>query len=125
MDTNISGAVFVQTNDAASNQVVAFRTGEDDALSPLGTYETGGRGTGVPHLPSQGSIVVAEGHLLVANAGSDDVSVFAIGADGLTFVDRAPAGASPRSVAVHAGSSTSSVLPESPACAWAPTGGWR
>ena len=78
MDTNTSGAVFVQTNDAASNQVVAFRRGEDGALAQLGTYDTGGRGNGMPHLPSQGSIVAAGDHVLVTNPGSDDVSVFAI-----------------------------------------------
>ena len=103
MDTMITGAVFVQTNDAAANQVVAFRRGADGTLAALGTYETGGRGNGVPHLPSQGSLAVAGRHLLVTNAGSDDVSVFTIGMDGLTFVDRAPAGTSPRSVAFHDG----------------------
>jgi 6-phosphogluconolactonase len=102
MDT-MTGAVFVQTNDAASNQAVAFRRGEDGSLSHLGAYETGGRGNGVPHLPSQGSLVVAGGHLLVTNAGSDDLSVFTIGPDALTLVDRAPAGVSPRSVAAHGG----------------------
>ena len=103
MDTNTSGAVFVQTNDAASNQVVAFRRGEDGALAQLGTYDTGGRGNGMPHLPSQGSIVAAGDHVLVTNPGSDDVSVFAIGPDGLVFTDRAHAGPAPRSVAVHDG----------------------
>ena len=103
MDTITSGAVFVQTNDASSNQVVAFRRNDNGGLSPLGTYETGGRGNGVPHLPSQGSLTVAGEHLLVTNAGSDDVSVFAFGDDGLTLTGRASAGASPRSVAVHGG----------------------
>jgi 6-phosphogluconolactonase len=101
MDTT-SGAVFVQTNDAAANQVVAFSRTDDGRLAAAGTYDTGGRGNGTPHLPSQGSLVVADGFLLAVNAGSDDLSVFAIG-DGLKLVDRAPAGVSPRSVAVHAG----------------------
>ena len=101
MDTITPGAVFVQTNDASSNQVVAFGRSAAGALARLDTYETGGTGNGVPHLPSQGSLVVAGDRLLVTNAGSDDVSVFAIDDDGLTLVDRAPAGASPRSVAVH------------------------
>jgi 6-phosphogluconolactonase len=100
MDT-IDSAVFVQTNDAASNQVVAFSRGEDGGLAPVGTYATGGRGTGSPHLPSQGSVVVAEGRLFVANAGSDDLSAFVINPAGLELVDRAPAGMSPRSVAVR------------------------
>jgi 6-phosphogluconolactonase len=97
----IDSAVFVQTNDAEANQVVVFSRGEDGGLASVGTYATGGRGTGSPHLPSQGSVVVAEGRLFVANAGSDDLSVFAIGPAGLELVGRAPAGMSPRSVAVR------------------------
>jgi hypothetical protein len=93
--------VFVQTNDAASNQIVMFSRREDGGLASVATYDTGGRGTGSPHLPSQGSVLAADGRVLVANAGSDDVSVFAIGPDGVTLVDRAAAGSSPRSVAAH------------------------
>ena len=94
-------AVFVQTNDAASNQVAVFGRGPDGGLEAHATHETGGRGTGAPHVPSQGSVVAAGGRLFVTNAGSDDVSVFAIEPAGLRLVDRAPAGAGPRSVAVH------------------------
>ena len=100
MDT-MTGAVFVQTNDAASNQVVAFSRSEDGALSLLGTYETGGKGNGTPHLPSQGSLAVSGDRLLVTNAGSDELSVFSIRPEGLALVDQAPAGSAPRSVAVH------------------------
>ena len=39
--------------------------------------------------------------VFVTNAGSDDISVFAIDPAGLRLVNRAPAGTSPRSVAVH------------------------
>ena len=48
------------------------------------THATGGRGNGIPHLPSQNSIVVSPDarFLLVANAGSNDVSVFAIAPGG-------------------------------------------
>ena len=40
--------VFVQTNDAAANQVVAFSRGDDGSLETLGWFDTGGRGDGVP-----------------------------------------------------------------------------
>ena len=76
-------AVYLQTNDAEKNEVVAFRRSADGTLSTLGTYATGGRGTGKPHLASQGSIVAAGDRLLVVNAGSDDVSLFAVTPDGL------------------------------------------
>jgi 6-phosphogluconolactonase len=96
-------AIFVQTNDAAANEVLAFERGADGSLAPLGAVATGGRGTGVPHLASQSSIVLSAdgGWLLVVNAGSDDVSLFAVQADGLRLADRvASGGLTPTSVAV-------------------------
>src|SRR5215208_7226107 len=55
----------------------------------VGQYSTGGRGTGQPHLPSQGSVVLTDDgrSLLVANAGSDEVSVFAVESDELRLTD--------------------------------------
>ena len=99
-----AGAVYVQTNDADDNQIVAYRRSGDGALAPLGTYSTGGRGNGQPHLPSQSSVALSgDGRwLLVANAGSDDVSLFAVEADGLRLADRVRSGGSgPTSVAIH------------------------
>ena len=52
-------AVYVQTNDATKNEVLAFERGADGRLAPLGRFATGGRGTGKPHLPSQSSIVLS------------------------------------------------------------------
>jgi 6-phosphogluconolactonase len=101
MDT-LDGAVFVQTNDAGANSVLAFARDGEGRLSPLGSFATDGRGNGTPHLPSQGSVVVAGGRLFVANAGSDDVSVFEIGVEGLALAGVTPSGgSSPRSIAVH------------------------
>ena len=99
------GAVFVQTNEV-ENKVVAFRRGPDGALTEVAAYETGGAGSGEPHLPSQGSVVLTAdgGHLLVTNAASDDVSTFAVAGDGtLQLLGRTPAGPAPRSVAEHQG----------------------
>jgi 6-phosphogluconolactonase len=95
-------AVYVQTNDAENNEVVAFSRDAEGKLSPLGSYATGGRGTGKPHLPSQSSIVISGDRVLVVNAGSDDVSLFAIAPDGLSLLDRAASGGSmPTSIAVR------------------------
>jgi 6-phosphogluconolactonase len=99
-------AVYVQTNDAADNEIVAFGRVEDGALAPLGRYSTGGRGTGERHLPSQGSVVLSDDGrwLLVVNAGSDELSLFAVEADGLRLADRVGSGGSrPTSVAVSGG----------------------
>ncbi len=103
-DVTTPNAVYVQSNDAAGNQVLAFARATDGNLDSIGSYDTGGRGTGTPHLPSQGSVVLSDDgrHLLVANAGSDDVSVFAVAANGLALAATVPSGGSaPRSIAVH------------------------
>jgi 6-phosphogluconolactonase len=99
----MTAAVYVQSNDAARNEVLAFSRSDDGGLTALGRYEAGGRGTGQPHLPSQSSIVLGgDGRwLLVVNAGSDDVSLFAVEADGLRLADRVGSGGTtPTSVAV-------------------------
>jgi 6-phosphogluconolactonase len=98
-----AAAVYVQTNDATANEVLGFERGEDGRLVALGRFPTGGRGSGQPHLPSQRSIVLGRDgrQLLVVNAGSDDVSLFAVERDGLTLTDRvASGGVRPTSVAV-------------------------
>ena len=94
-------AVYVQTNDANGNRVIAFARAADGTLSPSGDYATGGAGDGVAHLTSQGSVVLTGdgGHLLVTNAGSDSLSVFAVTSDGLELVQAVPTGEAPRSVA--------------------------
>jgi 6-phosphogluconolactonase len=99
----MSPAVYVQTNDATDNEIVVFRRAENGSLAPAGRCSTGGRGTGVPHLASAGSVVLSDDGrwLLVVNAGSDELSLFAVQPDGLRLVDRAGSGGSkPTSVAV-------------------------
>jgi 6-phosphogluconolactonase (cycloisomerase 2 family) len=96
-------AVYVQTNDAAENEIVAFGRAEDGSLALLGRYSTGGRGTGQRHLPSQSSVVLSEDGrwLLVVNAGSDELSLFAVEGEGLRLADRVSSGGSgPTSVAI-------------------------
>ncbi|HSD77610.1 MAG TPA: beta-propeller fold lactonase family protein, partial [Solirubrobacteraceae bacterium] len=94
--------IYVQTNDAERNEVVAFDRAADGSLSSLGRFETGGRGSGVPHLASQSSLALDGERLLVTNAGSDELSLFRVTADGLELAGRARSGGSaPTSVAVH------------------------
>jgi 6-phosphogluconolactonase len=98
-----TAAVYVQTNDATANEVLAFARQADGTLTSLGRFATGGRGTGRPHLASQSSLALADDrrHLLVVNAGSDDVSLFTVEDDGLRLADRVgTGGATPTSVAV-------------------------
>ena len=42
----MSLAVYVQTNDATENEVIAFSRAEDGALTPLGRYSTAARSGG-------------------------------------------------------------------------------
>src|SRR5438876_10691825 len=98
--------VYVQTNAAGRNEVIAFDRSDDGRLEQLGSYETGGRGSGVPHLASQSSVVLTDdgSWLLVVSAGSDELSLFAVEPDGLRLTAQAPSGGSaPTSVAARAG----------------------
>ena len=85
-------AVFVQTDNTAGNQIVAYQREGDGALSPAGTYDTGGlggilNGSVVDHLASQGSLTYdPENQVLYAvNAGSNTVSVFSVNGDSLSL----------------------------------------
>lgn len=100
-----NGAVYVQTNES-TNKVVAFGRAADGALTEVGRYDTGGAGDAEPHLTSQGSVVLTSDgrHLLVTNAGSDDVSLFTVTDDGgVELAGRTPAGPAPKSVTEHGG----------------------
>ncbi|MDQ3515996.1 MAG: lactonase family protein [Gemmatimonadota bacterium] len=87
-DDDAVGAVYVMTNEAAGNSVIAYRRAEDGRLSPLGTFPTGGRGTGRTRLSSQDPVTLSPDNrlLFVANVGSNDVSVFSVRDDGLERV---------------------------------------
>ncbi|MGH2595781.1 MAG: lactonase family protein [Actinomycetota bacterium] len=99
-----AGAVYVQTNEP-DNHVLGFTRAADGALTPAGSTATGGKGDGVAHLTSQGSVILTQDgqHLLVTNAASDDLSVFTVGMSGLSVVDVVATGAQPKSVTEHAG----------------------
>jgi 6-phosphogluconolactonase (cycloisomerase 2 family) len=96
-------SVYVQTNDVERNEVLAFGRAADGTLAPRGAVATGGRGTGKPHLASQSSVALSDDgrHLLVVNAGSDDVSLLAVDAGEVRLADRvASGGTAPTSIAV-------------------------
>jgi 6-phosphogluconolactonase len=100
-----SRGVYVQTNDESGNHLVAFARGADGVLSAGASFPTGGAGDGVAHLTSQGSVVVAGdgGHVLVTNAGSGDVSLFAVSGAGATLLQTVATGSAPKSIAEHDG----------------------
>jgi 6-phosphogluconolactonase (cycloisomerase 2 family) len=101
-----AAAIYVQTNERESNKVIAFRRAANGSLTSLGTFDTGGAGLGAPHLTSQGSVVLTgDGrHLLVTNATSDDISVFAVRGEGLELIQTfATGGSAPKSATEHEG----------------------
>jgi 6-phosphogluconolactonase len=100
------GAVFVMTNAADKNQVVAFDRATDGTLSHEQSYDTGGRGSGGVNDPleAQGSLTLSQDHvfLFAVNAGSGNVSVFGVKGSDLTLLDKTPSGGSePVAVAEH------------------------
>jgi hypothetical protein len=81
-DNRPVGGVYVSTNGANGNAIVAFARHENGALDKLGEFTTGGLGIGGggDPLQSQGSVVVSRNHqrLFVVNAGSNSISTFTI-----------------------------------------------
>jgi 6-phosphogluconolactonase (cycloisomerase 2 family) len=84
--------------------VLAYWVAAGGTLTPIGSFATGGDGTGAG-LGSQGAVTLADGGhaLLVVNAGSNTVSYFRILSNGtLWLVDSAPSrGSDPVGVTVH------------------------
>jgi 6-phosphogluconolactonase (cycloisomerase 2 family) len=97
--------VFIQSNESEGNRVFAFPRGADGRLGDPAVVETGGRGDGVPHLTSQGSVVLTSDgeRVLVTNAGSDDLTILSAAAQP-EVLSRVPSGGSaPKSVTEHDG----------------------
>jgi len=102
-------AVFVQTDNTAGNQIVAYHRNHDGTLTLADTYATGGsggvlNGSVVDHLGSQGSLASdpAHGLLYAVNAGSNTVSVFSVYGDQLDRRQVVGSGGTfPVSIAVH------------------------
>jgi 6-phosphogluconolactonase (cycloisomerase 2 family) len=99
------GAVYVQSNDATANEVVAFSRAEDGKLTEVGRYETGGVGSGSFEDAAQGLVLgsaageaspiqnVDQADLLFApNAGSGTISVFRVTPTGLDLASQISSG---------------------------------
>ncbi|MHB8242707.1 MAG: lactonase family protein, partial [Solirubrobacteraceae bacterium] len=77
--------VFVQSDNLAGNQVIAYDRATNGRLTRLADYNTGGlggalEGSVVDHLASQGALAYDRdaGLLFAVNAGSNTVSVFVV-----------------------------------------------
>jgi 6-phosphogluconolactonase (cycloisomerase 2 family) len=102
-------AVFVQTDNTAGNEIVAYHRAANGALRQVAAYPTGGlggilAGSAVDHTASQGALSYDPLHnlLIAVNAGSNTVSVFAVHGDRLALRQVVSSGGTfPVSVAVH------------------------
>ncbi|HUA11969.1 MAG TPA: hypothetical protein VMA83_08195 [Solirubrobacteraceae bacterium] len=80
-----TNTVFVQNDNKAGNQVVAYHRASDGTLTQTGVFGAGGlggqlEGSVADHLGSQGSLAYdgADNLLFAVNAGSDTVAVFGV-----------------------------------------------
>jgi 6-phosphogluconolactonase (cycloisomerase 2 family) len=99
-----AGAVFVMTNGADNNEVIAFDRSANGTLAERNHFDTGGRGSGgvTDPLESQGSLTLSQDHslLFAVNSGSGTVSVFKVLGSTLLLVDKeATGGSAPVAVA--------------------------
>src|SRR5262245_20359651 len=100
-------AVYIATNEASGNAILVFNRAANGTLSPGGSVPTGGRGSGFfffNGVGSQGSVIQSDNGrwLFAVNAGSNEISSFAVTANGLTLVSKvASGGLMPVSLTVH------------------------
>jgi 6-phosphogluconolactonase (cycloisomerase 2 family) len=87
------GAVFTISNELEGNRVLAFARGRDGSLGEQVAYPTGGKGTG-DSLGSQGALVLTDDHrfLIAVDAGSNEISSFAVSGAALELRDRVSSG---------------------------------
>jgi 6-phosphogluconolactonase len=100
------GEVYTLTNQTSGNSVLVFRRSVGGSLSLLGSFPTGGIGvgTGVDPLGSQGAVVLDKSgrFLFAVNAGSNDISTFAVDGERLDLINTVKSGGiMPVSIAVY------------------------
>lgn len=100
------GFVFVSTNandPVRGNEIVMYQRAADGALTISGRFPTGGQGLG-SGLGSQDPVILSKNGrwLFAVNAGSNEVSVFAVHPTGLVLTDKvASGGVRPTSLTVR------------------------
>src|SRR5215213_6569928 len=95
-----SGAVYVLTNQTVNSIAVFLRNNKDGTLTAAGAFPTGGAGNPVAIPPdpptdplaSQGSLVLRDQYLFAVNAGSNEISVLAVGKNSLSLIDKVNSG---------------------------------
>jgi 6-phosphogluconolactonase (cycloisomerase 2 family) len=90
---DLPASVYTLTNAPAGNGVAVYHRAADGTLAPAGVIPTGGAGTG-SGLENQGAVTLSsDGRWLFAvNAGSSEISAFAVGPEGVTLTDKVGSG---------------------------------
>jgi 6-phosphogluconolactonase (cycloisomerase 2 family) len=88
-----TGRVFTMTNAIDGNAILTFSHRPRQGLVQTDSIATGGNGTG-SGLGNQGGVILSRHHrwLYAVNAGSDSISVFRVGRNGLTRVETVDSG---------------------------------
>ena len=82
------GAVYTSTNSSSGNQVLVFNRAVDGSLALQGSYASGGLGDNAS-LGSQNAVILSQNNhwLFTVDAGSHQISTFAVASKGLTLVN--------------------------------------
>jgi 6-phosphogluconolactonase (cycloisomerase 2 family) len=98
-----SAIVYTSSNEISENRVIAFDISEDsDNLIEIGSFPTGGTGTGAP-IGNQSALTTdaSDRWMFVTNSGDGTVTSFRLQENGLQFVNKVKSGGhSPISVTV-------------------------
>lgn len=97
------GVVFAMSNATAVNRIFVYRRETDGRLTLVRSVRTRGLGIGVD-LDTQGALRLSQDNrfLYAVNAGSDEVSVFAVHGTRLRVIQTVYAGDQPVSLTLHA-----------------------
>lgn len=98
-----AGAVYTLSNAAAGNEVLVYDRAAGGQLAFAGAVPTGGLGSGAG-LGSQSAVILSKNNrlLFAVNAGSNEISAFAVRPSGLELVDKvASGGETPISLDLH------------------------
>ena len=101
-EADTGGAVFAMTNVTENNRVITYRRAANGALTKVDSISTRGSGIGTD-LDTTGGLRLSSNHrfLYAVNAGSDDITVFAVSGTSLTFLQKVYAGDMPNSLTLH------------------------
>jgi len=96
------GAAFAMTNRSLANQIITYKRAANGKLTRVSSVLTRGNGIGTD-LDTQGALRLSDDHrfLYAANAGSDNITVFAVNGTRLTFLQKVYAGDVPNSLTIH------------------------